>query len=201
VAQLRQARVIGEGGEVHPLVRPIVGVLASVRCRGVLRRWRGGARPVVEILVGAAGVVVLPGGAEPDTVQDLRWHPRASAVGRLVGELLDLPTEDAPPLLDAGPRPWSDLVDLASRPATGIGLADLRWADRLGAPLGSVLVAAWHPQGGIVEIAPAEGGDPRADGGGRQVRCTPRHPLEVWTGLTRLAARAQAATIRAPSAG
>lgn len=212
VEQLRRAGVVGDGGEVHPLVQPVVGVLTAVRCRGVLRRWRGGARPVVEILVGPAGVVVLPGGAEPDALQEVRWHPRPPAVGRLVAELLDLPTEDGPPLLDATPRLWSELVDLASHPDRGIGLADLRWADRVGAPLASVLVAAWHRDGGIVDVTPMPPGSPAgADGtegadapdpaGGRGlVRCTPRHPLEIWTGLARLARRAALATIRGPSA-
>lgn len=254
--------------DVHPLLRPILGTLTAVRCRGVLRRWVGRPRPPVELLVGGAGVVVLPGGPEPDVLQELRWHPRPSAVARIVGELLDLPTEDGPPPFDRRPRPWAELITAASDPETGVGLADLRWSDRPHQPAASVLVVAWHQQGGIVAVEPAtspadRGGptspaDPAApatpatpaslagrrgsapgssaarhddrgeppgpalaDPGGRDssdsddsgdtdpagpggdanagaasdlVRCSPRHPVEVWTGLTKLAGRAGIAT-------
>jgi hypothetical protein len=93
-------------------------------------------------------------------------------------------------LFDSAPRPWSELVEAASRAGTGVGLADLRWTDHPTRPLTSVMVLAWHEAGGIVEVTPADGGPAGS------VCCTTRHPLEVWTGLTGLAARAVAATAR-----
>jgi hypothetical protein len=203
-AELRAIGALPDG-EVHPLLRPVLGTLTAVQGQGVLRRWQSGARPLVEILVGAAGVVILIGTADPDAVQEVRWHPRPSSVGRLVAELLDLPTEDGPPVLDSSARAWSELIDLASRPDTGVGLADLRWADGVDRPLASVLVIAWHRDGGIVEVEPADipADHPPASSGSESdasrsalVRCSPRHPLEVWTGLTKLSSRAARLTTR-----
>jgi hypothetical protein len=164
-------------GEPHPMLWPVLRTMATVHGWGALRRWHRRPWPVVEVMVGDGGVVVLPGGPEPDALQELRWHPRPTAAGRVVAELLALPARSGPPVLGSEPHPWSDLVTLASGPGAPIGLADLRWAPALGAPLASVLVLAWHPDGGIDRLDP-DGPD--------SVRATPVHPLEVWTGLTRL---------------
>ncbi|HEY7069965.1 MAG TPA: hypothetical protein VH479_07630 [Acidimicrobiales bacterium] len=169
-----------ERGEPHPLLSPVLRTLATVRGWGALRRWHGRAWPVVEIMVGAGGVVVLPGGPAPEAVQELRWHPRPAAAGRIVSELLALPSRPGPPVAGSGPTEWSELVALASAPGRPVGLADLRWSAGLGGPLASVLVLAWHDGGGIDRLDP--------EGDGSTVRATAVHPLEVWTGLTRLSA-------------
>jgi hypothetical protein len=197
VEDLRAAGALS-GGSVHPLLRPVLRTMATIRGRGALRRWRAGAQPVVEVLVGDGGVVTLPAGPGPDAPQELRWHPRPSAVARIVAELIDLPAEHGAPAFDSEPRAWTELVDAASHPGAAVGLADLRWADRVADPLVSVLVVAWRTDGGTVEVEPVESpespdvGGASTEGGDRaprMVRCTPRHPLEVWTGLTTLAAR------------
>lgn len=175
--ELRTAGAIDHDGEVNPVVRPVVRTLSTARARGALRRWVAGVQPVVEIFAGPYGVVVLPAGPDPDIVQDVVWQPRRSALARLLAGLLDLPSQDGPAVFGTSPRPWSELVGLASQPDTGLGLADLRWADDPRGPLGSVLVVGWHAGGGIAEVLPA--------GSGR-VRCEGRHPLEVWTALTLL---------------
>jgi hypothetical protein len=168
-----------DGGRVHPALRPMIGVLGHVRARAVVRSWRGGARPVVEVLAGPAGVVVLPGGHEPDTPQSLRWHPRPSALARVLAGVLDVTAEDGPPPFDAVPRAWRDYLSAACDAAAGISLVDLRWSARPGAPAASALVMAWCEPGGAGEIVPAPG-DPAL------LACRPRHPIELWTALTRL---------------
>jgi hypothetical protein len=155
-------------------------------------------RRVAEVLVGSAGIVVLPGGPDPGAVQEVRWHPRPYGVARLVAELVGVTAEDGPPVAGAAPRPWSELVALASRPDGGIGLADVRWADDRRRPLATVLVVAWHRTGGVAEVVPA---DPAGSAAGGLVRCVPRHPLEVWTGLTALAVRAARAAASRPGRG
>ena len=177
VAELRDAGLIS-GGVVHPALSPVVALLGSVAARGAVRRWRGGRRPVVEVLVGPAGVLVLPGGHELDVAQELRRQPRASTIARVLAELLDVPAHDGPPVFGPGPRPWAELVAAAGAPG-GVTLADLRWSTGPRAPLASVMALAWARDGGVVEVVPVEG-EPGL------VACRPRHPLEVWTGLTRL---------------
>jgi hypothetical protein len=188
--RLTAAGAIVDGG-LHPAAELVARTVAAARARAAVRRWGGGAGPVAEVLVGPAGVAVLPGGPDPGTVQDVRWHPRPSAVARLVAELLGVTAEDGPPVAGAAPQPWSELVTLASRRDTGIGLADLRWADDRRRPLATLLVVAWHRDGGVAEVVPA---DPAESAAGGLVRCVPRHPLEVWTGLTALAVRAARAS-------
>jgi hypothetical protein len=168
-----------DGDEVALVARPIVHALRTVVARGVLRRWDGGAQPPVEVLVSPSGVVVLPGGGDPDAVQEVAWRPQPTSVARMIAERLGAPLGDLPAPIDATPRRWSDLVDLASDPSTGIGLADLRWAPTPSGELATVMVLAWHRDGGIVEVRPADGG---------HVVCEPVHPLVVWTGLARLSA-------------
>lgn len=182
VADLRAAGLIVDG-VVHPALTPVVGVLRAVSHRAALRMWCHGRRPVAEVFVGAAGILVLPGGHELDAPQDLRWHPRPTAVARVLAETMAVPVRDGPPVLGAGPRRWSDLVALASG-SEGVSLVDLRWSARPGAPLVSVLVAAWAPDAGLVEVVPM-------DGSPGWVTCRPRHPVEVWTGLTALAAASE----------
>lgn len=179
VSGLARAGLI-DGGALHPVLRPVVAVLAGVHARAAVRSWRGGARPVVEVLVGAAGVLVLPGGYRLDVPQDLRWHPRPSALPRVLADIADVTAGHGPPPVDARPRPWTDLVALACDRAAGVGLVDLRWSPRPGAPSTSALVVAWSAAGGIGEIVPAER-DPAL------LTCRPRHPVEVWTALTYLA--------------
>jgi hypothetical protein len=176
-AELATAGLLADG-VVHPAVSPAVAVLGSVVGRAAVRRWCGGRRPIVEVLVGTAGVLVLPGGHEVDTAQELRWHPRPSAVARVLAEVLAVPAHDGPPVFGAGHRPWVELVAAAAAPG-GVALADVRWSKRPGAPLGSVMVLAWEPDGGVVEVVPVD------DRPG-WVACRPRHPLDVWTGLTTL---------------
>jgi hypothetical protein len=175
VAELRDAGLLS-GGVVHPALSPVVALLGSVAGRGAVRRWRGGRRPVVEVLVGPAGVLVLPGGHELDVAQELRWQPRASTISRVLAELLGVPAHDGPPVFGAGQRPWAELVAAAGAPG-GVTLADLRWSTGPRAPLASVMALAWAPDGGVVEVVPV-GGEPE------MVACRPRRPLEVWTGLT-----------------
>lgn len=165
-------------GVVHPAVYPVLGVLRTVTSRAALRRWCGGPRPIVEVLVGESGVLVLPGGHDLDVPQDLRWHPRPTAAARVLASLLDVPAHEGPPVLGSAPSLWTDLVAVANGP-DGVVLADLRWSTRPGAPLVSVMVLAWAQDGGVVEVVPME------DQPGL-VTCRPRHPLTVWTGLTRL---------------
>jgi hypothetical protein len=176
-------------GAVHPLLRPVLRTLASIQGRGALRQWRAGVQPVAEILVGAGGVVVLPAGPDQDEPQELRWHPRPTAVARMVAELLDLPADDGLPPFDDTPRPWAELVEAATQTGGAVGLADLRWADHFGDVLTSVLVMAWRSGGGMAEVQPAEATTGGAERSGTTVRCLRRHPLEVWTVLTTLAAR------------
>jgi hypothetical protein len=179
VAGLRAAGLIVDG-VVHPALNPVVAVLRAVEHRVVVRRWAGGRRPIAEVLVGAAGVLVLPGGHELDAAQQLRWHPRRTAVARVVAELVGVPAHHAPPALGTEPRRWSDLIELATRPgAGGLRLVDARWSRRAGERPTSVLAAAWGPDGGVVEVVPVEDRD-------GWVACRPRHPVEVWTGMTTL---------------
>jgi hypothetical protein len=177
-----ELRVAGafEGDRPHPLLVPVLDVLATMRHRGVLRRWVGGVLPVAQVLVGRAGVVVLPGGHEPEALHEVEWYPRRTSVARVLHRLLDLPARDDPPFVDRTPRRWPELVEIASDQDSRVGLADLRWGDTSPGPLASVLVVAWHRDGGIVEVTPT-------DGPGGMVCCTPRSPVEVWTGLTKLA--------------
>jgi hypothetical protein len=175
--ELRAAgAVVGDGA--HRLLAPVLDTLATIRYRGVLRRWVGGVLPVVQIVVGRTGVVVLPGGHEPEALHEVEWHSRATSVARVLHRLLDLPARDDPPFVDRAPRRWSELVEIASNPDSRVGLADLRWGDTRPGPLASVLVVAWHLDGGIVEVTPASSGG--------LVCCAPRSPVEVWTGLTKL---------------
>ena len=189
VAALADAGLIA-GGVVHPALHPIVGVLGAVTGRAAVRRWSDGRHPIVEVLVAGAGVLVLPGGHELDLPQEVRWHPRPSAVARVIAGVLGVPAHDAPPALGPEPRAWSDLVALACAP-DGVTLADLRWSRRPGAPLASVMALAWAQDGGVVEVV-ADEHDPAT------VSCRPRHPLEVWTALTTLTRQVGAA--RAPVA-
>lgn len=177
VRELVDAGLIADG-VVHPAVAPVVCVVRRVDGRVVVRRWSGGRRPVVEVFAGPAGVLVLPGGHELDTPQELRWHPRRTALARVVAGILRVPPDDGPPVFDRRPRPWADLVAAAADPG-GPTLVDLRWAPRPGAPIASVIALAWAPIGGVVEVEPTD----------REgiVVCRPRHPVEVWTGLARLA--------------
>jgi hypothetical protein len=177
VAELAKAGLLADG-VVHPAVSPVVAALGSVVGRAAVRRWCGGRRPIVEVLVGPTGVLVLAGGHEVDAAHDLRWHPRPRAVARVVAEVLGVPAHDGPPVFGAGQRPWAELVAAACAPG-GVALADLRWSTRPGAPLASVMVLAWAPDGGVVEVVPVD------DRPG-WVACRPRHPLDVWTGLTTL---------------
>ena len=177
VAELAKAGLLADG-VVHPAVSPVVAALGSVVGRVAVRRWCGGRRPIVEVLVGPTGVLVLAGGHEVDAAHDLRWHPRPRAVARVVAEVLGVPAHDGPPVFGAGQRPWAELVAAACAPG-GVALADLRWSTRPGAPLASVMVLAWAPDGGVVEVVPVD------DRPG-WVACRPRHPLDVWTGLTTL---------------
>jgi hypothetical protein len=195
--RLAAAGAIVDGG-LQPAAELVARTVAAARGRAAVRRWDGGAGPVAEVLVGPAGIVVLPGGPDPGAVQEVRWHPRPSGVARLVAELVGVTAEDGPPVAGASPRPWSELVALASRRDGGIGLADVRWADDRRRPLATVLVVAWHRNGGVAEVVPA---DPAGSAAGGLVRCVPRHPLEVWTGLTALAVRAARAAASRPGRG
>ena len=177
IAELTTAGILADGA-VHPSVNPLVATLGSVIARAAVRRWCRGRRPIVEVLVGTAGLLVLPGGHEIDAPQELRWHPRPTSVARLLAEVLGVPAHDGPPVFGAGHRPWAELVAAAGAPG-GVALVDLRWSTRPGAPLTSVMVLAWAPDGGVVEIVPV-------DGRPGWVTCRPRHPLDVWTGLTSL---------------
>jgi hypothetical protein len=177
VGELASAGLIARG-VVHPAVNPVVAVLGSVVARAAVRRWCGGRRPIVEVLVGTTGVLVLPGGHEVDAAQELRWHPRPTAVARVLAEVLGAPAHDGPPVFGPGRRPWAELVAAAGAPG-GVALADLRWSSRPGAPLTSVMVLAWAPDGGVVEVVPV-------DGRPGCVTCRPRAPLDVWSGLTTL---------------
>jgi hypothetical protein len=168
-----------EGGDVALVARPVVHALRNVVARAVLRRWVGGAQLPIEVLVSTSGVVVLPGGGDPEVVQDVSWRPHPTAVARMIAERMDVPAADMPPPFDGSPRTWNELIALASDPSTGIGLADLRWSPTPDGELASVMVLAWHVDGGIVEVRPSD------DGG---VVCEPVHPLVVWTGLARLSA-------------
>jgi hypothetical protein len=125
-----------------------------------IRRWHGGERTAHEVIVDHTGIAVRPDGG---------WHPRPTAVARVVAGVLDVPAGDGPPPFDGTPREWRSLVDAA---VDDIGLADVRCDGA------SVLVLAWRDGGGMVEVVPTTDG---------LVRCEPRHPLEVWTGLTSLA--------------
>ena len=178
VAGLGAAGIV-DGGSIHPALQPVVAVLGRVVARAVVRSWRGGPCPAVEVAAGPAGVVVLPGGHEPDTPQALRWHPRPSALARVLAGVLDITAEDGAPPFDAAPRAWRSYLSAACDPAAGISLADLRWSARPGAPAASTLVVAWCEPGGAGEIVPAAG-DPAL------MACRPRHPIELWTALTRL---------------
>lgn len=177
VSELRAAGFIVDG-TVHPSLNPVVAVLGGVTGRAAVRRWSGGRRPIVEVLVGGAGVLVLPGGHELDAAQELRWHHRSAALARVLAGLLRVPAGESPAVIGPGRRSWTGLVDAASG-TEGLTLVDLRWATRPGAPLASVMVLAWAEDGGVVEAVPVSG-EPDA------VTCRPRHPLEVWTGLTTL---------------
>jgi hypothetical protein len=176
VAELASAGLLADG-VVHPAVSPVVAALGSVVGRAAVRRWCGGRRPIVEVLVGPTGVLVLPGGHEVDAAHDLRWHPRPRAVARVVAEVLGVPPHDGPPVFGAGQRPWAELVAAACAQG-GVALADLRWSTRPSAPLASVMVLAWAPDGGVVEVVPVDRPG--------WVACRPRHPLDVWIGLTTL---------------
>lgn len=169
-----------DGGNVHPALRPVVAVLGRVLARAVVRSWRGEPSPMAEVLVGPAGVVVLPGGHEPDTPQALRWHPRPAALARVLAGVLDITAEDGPPPFDAVPRAWRSYLASACNPAGGISLVDLRWSGRPGVPVASALVVAWCERGGAGEIVP-DAGDPAL------MVCRPQHPIELWTTLTGLA--------------
>lgn len=172
-------------GTIHPLLRPVLKAVTTARHRGALRRWQVRTLPVAEILLGPHGVLLLPGGPDPDAPQDLTWHDRPPAVARIIAELLALPTDDGPAPFDRSPRPWADLVAAAtSGPDTPLGLAELRWTDQLQDQMVAVLVVAWHHDGGIVAVRPVDTTPDRA--GDAVVQCIPRHPLEIWTGLTRL---------------
>ncbi len=167
------------GGVAIPMLTPIIEVLASVATRLVLRRWLGVPVKISELFLSPRGMVILPGGPDPDVLQELTWHPRSSAVSRVLGELLNLPPIDAPPLLDAVDRPWRELVGHASEPGSGLRLADLRRSSEPSGSLASVMVLAWHRDGGIVEVLPTT-----TIG---QVTCRPVRPLDVWVALTTLA--------------
>lgn len=127
-----------------------------------VRRWANGERVAREVIADHTGIAVRPDGT---------WHPRPTALARVLAELLDVPAGDGPPPFDDAPRSWQSLVDTTT---DGVGLADVRIDGA------SVLVLAWRDSGGIAEVLPAGDG---------MVRCTPRHPLEVWTGLTGLLRR------------
>lgn len=179
VAGLVDAGLI-ERETIHPALQPVVGVLGRVHARAAVRCWRGDARSVVEILAGRAGVLVLPAGSDLDALQELRWHPRPSALPRLLAGVADITARDGPPPVDAAPRSWDDFLAVATNPASGVSLADVRWSPRPGTPLATALVLAWGATGGIGEIVPADR-DPAV------MTCRGRHPVEVWTGLTQLA--------------
>lgn len=161
----------------HPVLGPVLTTVASARSRGVLRRWRGQRLPVAEVLVGEGGVVVLPGGSRADDVHDIGWHPRPTAVARVVHDLLGLPANDGRPPFDDKRRPWSTVVDAALDPSTNTHLADLRWACPAADDPSSVMVLAWNDGGGMGQVVSAGSGS---------VRVEPVHPLDVWAGLTAL---------------
>ncbi len=180
-AALADAGLVANGA-VHPALVPVVAVLGAAHGRVAVRRWRGGAEvPVVEILSGPAGVLVLPGGHELDAVQELRWHPRPAALPRVVAEALDATIHDGPAPVGRGPMAWSELVAAAEDPGGDLTLADVRWSPGTGVPLLSVLVVVWSAAGGAAEVTPIESRPGRLVARGR-------HPIEIWTGLTRLAA-------------
>lgn len=181
LAALAAGHDVDAAPPARDLLQPVLATLATARSRGVLRRWHGGPEPVVEIVVGDAGVVVLAGGGRPDDVQEPRWHPRPTAVARIVAELVDLPTRHGPPPVDQGPHRWQDLVDRAGDPHTGLHLADLRWAEPAADEHASVLVVLWHHDGGMVELRP---------GAEDTLTARPVEPLDIWTGLTALATSA-----------
>jgi len=181
LAELRAIGAIGEDGP-HPGLVPCLAVLRQASSRFFLRTWRRGERRVVEGVVGPDGIVVLPGGTAPDAIQDLRFHPRPTALARVLAGLVGLgPATGSPPVPDR-PLAWEEVRGLAS-PDGAVTVHDLSWQAEPGGPRGSVLVLVVDARTGPAEVVAADVDDP-----GAGYRLLPRSPEEIWLGLCRLTA-------------
>lgn len=176
-------------GRPHPDLAPHLAVVARCRSRFWLRQWRVDGRRVIEGLIGPAGVLLLPDGSDPDAVQDVRRHPRAGSVARLLAVLLGLRPAPLPTALPVGPVSWADLKALAAgepcgwadEPDSAATLYDLIWQPTPDGPRGSVVVLIRFGDGSLAEACAVDPDDPTCS-----YRLVPRSPAEVWVGLCRL---------------
>lgn len=196
--ELRAVGALGDDGP-HPGLAPCLAVLRRARARFFLRTWRRGRRRVVEGVIGPAGIVVIPGGADPHAVQDLRFHPRPGALARVLAGLLGVaPAAADEPVLPTHVLTWDDVRALASHPppwaaerlgpGADVAVHDLSWQPWPDGPKGSVLALVDLGAAGMAEVVPVDRDDAAAG-----YRLNPRRPEEVWFGLCRLAAAPAAA--------
>ena len=195
---LRRLGVLSSRG-VDPSLAPLLEVLRRPTQRFGLRVERGDEVVRHRGWVGRTGVAVLSGAVGPDAVQDIRTAPRPSSVARVLWLLLDLdPQAGRAVVEDDSPVEWERWRDTVHARSTWAVAADrtprllhLRWAADPTRPASTLLVLADLGRGGVVEArrTPASSADTDAPRGWRPVPCT---PLEVWTGLTALARRADA---------
>ncbi|CAN5622516.1 hypothetical protein BH20ACT2_BH20ACT2_08180 [soil metagenome] len=190
--ELNDLGALGPDGP-HAALAPTLAVLRRARSRFFLRRWNRDGRRLVEVVVGPGGIVVLPDGTDPDEPQDLRHHPRPSALARVMAGLLGLGPTTGQPVVPGGPLGWDQVKALASDPppwgTAGLGpddevtVHDLVWQPRIDGPRGSVLVLVGLGAGGTVEVEAIDRSDPA-----RGYRLVARRPEEIWVGLCRLTA-------------